>query len=294
MKKRSSSEAPGSSGRLAARPLLAASPRGPTRAFTLIELMICLSVVFVLTFLALPVMGAHGARKTRTIVCMDNLRRLSLAWVQFANDNLEVLPHNFMGDPAAGKVGWASGWLDWEASGNNTNVAFVIDARYAQLAPYVRGDSSLYRCPEDNYVSAAQRRKGWKARIRSYSADMVIGMASADLPTIARTALVSVTNMSGFIKPGPAASWVFIEEHPDSINDSSFFVPDPAFGYGWIEVPASHHSSAANVTFGDGHVEPHFWESSNTVAKVTFSFPAKARARVNPDIDWLRAHIPTR
>ncbi len=143
-----------------------------------------------------------------------------------------------------------------------------------------------------------QRARAWKTRVRSYSANIVVGPGNIDAGLLGST-FAHVTNLSGFIKPGPVDSWVFIEEHPDSINDLAFLPPDPAFfpPYsigGWLDVPASHHNRAANLTFGDGHVEPHLWESSYTVANVTFSFPTQARSRANPDPDWLRALTPTK
>ena len=59
-----------------------------------------------------------------------------------------------------------------------------------------------------------------------------------------------------------AQIFVFIEEHPDSINDGYFL--NRAGTYEWNDLPASYHNGAANLTYADGHAEPHRWVSAST------------------------------
>ena len=55
--------------------------------------------------------------------------------------------------------------------------------------------------------------------------------------------------------------WVFVDEHPDSINDSllAVAVPGTAAQTTWIDVPADYHNGACGFGFADGHAEIHKW-----------------------------------
>ena len=59
-----------------------------------------------------------------------------------------------------------------------------------------------------------------------------------------------------------AETFIFIEEHPDSINDGYFL--NRAANPVWNDLPASWHNGAANLSYGDGHCEPHRWVDAIT------------------------------
>src|SRR5690606_25232165 len=56
--------------------------------------------------------------------------------------------------------------------------------------------------------------------------------------------------------------FIYIEEHPDSINDGYFL--NRAAKYEWNDLPASWHNGSANLTFGDGHAESRKWVNAST------------------------------
>ena len=62
--------------------------------------------------------------------------------------------------------------------------------------------------------------------------------------------------------PQPAGIFVFLDEHPDSINDGYFLneADDPE----WIDLPGSYHNGAASFSFADGHSELHRWRCAST------------------------------
>ena len=68
-------------------------------------------------------------------------------------------------------------------------------------------------------------------------------------------------NLVQFLKttqfPGPANFYVFVEEHPDTINDGYFMNRWEVIK--WGNVPASWHNGAANLSWADGHLERHRW-----------------------------------
>ena len=59
----------------------------------------------------------------------------------------------------------------------------------------------------------------------------------------------------------PALTFVFADEHPDSINDSGLFNPEGPTA--WTDEPANYHNGACGFAFGDGHSEIHKWRQSN-------------------------------
>jgi prepilin-type processing-associated H-X9-DG protein len=93
---------------------------------------------------------------------------------------------------------------------------------------------------------------------------------------------------------------VFIDEHPDSINDETLQLYMPAAGIwpapiAWNDVPASHHNGAGVLSFADGHVEIHKWLDANMKVPVLRSSPCGATGKISPnDSRWLvnRASAP--
>ena len=59
--------------------------------------------------------------------------------------------------------------------------------------------------------------------------------------------------------PRPAKTWLFIDEHPDSINDG-YFDNNPDSNH-WQDIPACYHNGACGFSFADGHSEIRKWRS---------------------------------
>ena len=89
--------------------------------------------------------------------------------------------------------------------------------------------------------------------------------------------------------PSPSMAWVFIDEHPDSINDTLFSVIMTP-GASWTDVPASYHNGGGGLSFADGHAEIRHWvDGDNTVCPVLKIHPAQANGKVAVhDIPWLQ------
>ena len=64
--------------------------------------------------------------------------------------------------------------------------------------------------------------------------------------------------------PKPVSIFVFLDEHPDSINDGYFI--NSGYNWEWIDLPASYHNGACNLSFADGHAETHRWDLESTKA----------------------------
>jgi prepilin-type processing-associated H-X9-DG protein len=78
--------------------------------------------------------------------------------------------------------------------------------------------------------------------------------------------------------PQPTEIFVFLDEHPDSIDDGYFLNkyasttsnPYPSSSSTtnteeWLHLPASYHNRASAFSFADGHAALHRWLSATTV-----------------------------
>jgi len=89
---------------------------------------------------------------------------------------------------------------------------------------------------------------------------------------------------------------VFIDEHEDTIDDSSFAIGWRQSGpleMGWnFMLPASRHQGSAVMSFADGHVESHRWKDPRTLKPVDGS-PIVDHSDNNSDTIWLYQRATT-
>src|SRR4051812_30219516 len=106
---------------------------------------------------------------------------------------------------------------------------FLMDPAYSSLAKYTQ-NKDVYLCPEDFYVSPAQKAAGVTRRIRSVSMNLVMGYSdsAADLPWKPYRQFSDISS--------PSMWFVFIDENPDTIWDGGFPVnslgPFSPWGFG--------------------------------------------------------------
>ena len=73
-------------------------------------------------------------------------------------------------------------------------------------------------------------------------------------------------------------TFVFVDEHPDGINDAAFAVActgnqpeDPPGASQIIDMPANFHNGACGFSFSDGHSEIHKWRGRLRTAPITYT-----------------------
>ena len=261
-------------------------------AFTRTESLVVLALVSLLAALHLAAAGNTRGSSAAT-VCLNNLRRLALAWRQFADDHAGALAGNLDGGDAQNTAntnkGWCIGWLDFSTSPANTNTLLLLNA---QLGAYLNGDARLFRCPAD--TSTVKFGGKYYPRVRSVSMNCYMGAVNPYT-----SGYREFKAMADIVEPIPAKAFVFLDEHPDSINDGLFttdmsgFSPPHPSACIIVDYPAAWHNQGAGLSFADGHAEIWRWHDPRTMPPVQVLQHAQPSPN-NPDIARLQAAATSR
>ena len=127
-----------------------------------------------------------------------------------------------------GSPSWVTGTLDWTSGQNNTNTAYMVNDLYSLLGGYLGRNYEVFACPEAAYyVSPVQRSRGWDHRVRSVAMNAAVGDGlKYETPgnPFGWTQWYVAKKTTDFNNPGPSHTWVFTDEHPDSIDDAMIYV----------------------------------------------------------------------
>jgi prepilin-type N-terminal cleavage/methylation domain-containing protein/prepilin-type processing-associated H-X9-DG protein len=250
--------------------VLAAKCRGTSRrwsshAFTLIELLVVIAIIGVLASLLLPALSRAKAQ-AKGIKCVNNLRQLGVACLQYADDFEQRLPDLYTRSwlPGPSVVAGGLWWFQTLSAG-----------RY--LTPFSISNG-VWRCP---VVAAKEISFIFNTRWEGYGPveSTIIRYATngpPDYPSLHSRRLTEIRRTSQIWLMGDTG----VPKNPQNVPGGGYtteivtFPPD-ANGR-WLQTPpkqpACRHNLKGNVVFVDGHAEtwpyPAFKQNKNNIFAV--------------------------
>lgn len=256
------------------------------RGFTLIELLVVIAIIAILAAMLLPAL-AKAKGKAQAVSCMSNTKQIMLGWLLYVDDNEDKLPRKI----------YPNGVLWGNTENTNANLYLRPDPSVpnGSLSGYVKS-IGVYKCPADSRIDPITGTRLFSISANSFLSGVSV-TAVNQIPgrNYSTTGLAKLGKLT---KPGPAMTFVTLDEHPDSIDDALFH---PAGGYSLPNallrnIPASYHyGGGGNLSFADGHSEIHKWKDDRTKPKVIGSqqpSPSPQPSAGNEDCMWISDHLP--
>jgi prepilin-type N-terminal cleavage/methylation domain-containing protein/prepilin-type processing-associated H-X9-DG protein len=232
------------------------------KAFTLIELLVVIAIIAILAAILFPVF-AKAREKARQIACVSNMKQLSLAFMQYTQDNDEMLPksgqnaadfNGTAGVCGAGASNFApnGSWILAESITTATSACAsnLLPVPNGSIYPYVKS-TQVYKCPDDSQADT---------KTLSYS-------MNSNLCPSTTSGTQTITNpISIALIQAPANCVLLIDESDDNewgsgisgLNNGNFAAPKSNNSDGspaWGDHPTKRHSDGANFAYNDGHVK---------------------------------------
>jgi prepilin-type N-terminal cleavage/methylation domain-containing protein len=242
------------------------------RGFTLIELLVVIAIIAILAAILFPVF-VQAKERGRQAKCCSNLKQLSLAFFEYADDHNGFLPicsRRWIYNGGAGTCSPANAiewtgtqWLGW------SDPVRTIDVKLGSLWGYVR-NAEVYNCPTDRDMPAWSG--GAKVTIGepcvgkfglSYALNCYLAQKDGTDPSHKTTVRLTAATA------GRSAQVLFLIHETrgtrtvEGINDGYFSWPGDFFD--------KIHWDGTTCSYADGHVK---WLPNNEMKRVESADPS--------------------
>lgn len=200
-------------------------------AFTLVELLVAITIVAVLSALLMAALSS-GRAAANAATAQNNLRQIFAATSQFTQENQNHYPRcAYSNDEGENRLYF------FKMQEN-----YVADFTDSALQPYLGGTKEAvekaFTVPGD---SMTKGEGGTKGRNFSFSINFLVNLRAPD-PQTERVGLATIKTTDVLFPESRA----FIYEQES---------PDDGYCVWFIEQPTKRHSGQSHVLFFDGHVE---------------------------------------
>ncbi|HHX39836.1 MAG TPA: prepilin-type N-terminal cleavage/methylation domain-containing protein [Armatimonadetes bacterium] len=210
------------------------------RGFTLIELLVVIAIIAILAAILFPVF-ARARENARKSTCQSNLKQLSMAWMQYAQDYDEMAVKCYLSSNLS-----AVRWFRYR-----------LNTYPGMLTPYIKNDQ-VFECPSGGSIGA-----GYGGNQALFVTGTPVALAQIAEP--AETILIAdASNRRGDIETGIGGD-VFeggyaLKERTQANLDARINGTG-CIGRGLF---SHRHLEMANIAFVDGHVKSMKYEATKT------------------------------
>jgi len=213
------------------------------RAFTLIELLVVIAIIALLMALLMPALRL-AKDQASGLICVNNLKTLSLAWFTYTVDN--------DGELVGGNIGSVPhDWVQGPPSGDNTINGKKIGIREGHLFPYIK-TVDVYHCPADARIDMTDQEA-----FRTYS---IAGGANGEGW---QNSYVQAKRFTDIRNPG--TKYIFVEEADNRGWNVGSWVMNLNRTDQWVDPFAIWHNKKSTLGFADSHAEKHNWLDNSTI-----------------------------